>query len=142
MMASPALCTLVCFAALTALLAFTYANYRVALVLTGKAAPNAWTRDAQTWADPAFITRLKHAHLNCVESLPVYAALVLAAYATNQLAIIDGLAYVFLGLRVGQVLLHAISTSSSVVFVRANLWIAQCLIIGYWVLQLCGVITA
>lgn len=138
MMTSPAICTLVCFAALTALLAFAYANYRVVLVLTGKAAANSWTRGAQTWPDPAWVTRLQHAHLNCVENLPVYAALVLAAYATNQLTIIDGLAYVFLGLRAGQVLMHAISTSASLVFVRANLWIAQCLIIGYWVLQLCA----
>ena len=36
MMTSPALCTLLCFAALTVLLAFVYANYRVVLVLTGK----------------------------------------------------------------------------------------------------------
>lgn len=138
MITSPALCTLVCFAALTILLAFTYANYRVFLVLTGKAPANSWTRNAQTWADPAIVTRLQHAHLNCVENLPVYAALVLAAYATNQLAIIDGLAGVFLGLRVAQVLVHAISTSASAVFIRANLWIAQCLIIGYWILKLCG----
>ena len=140
MMISPALCTLLCFAALTLFLAFAYANYRVVLVLTGKTAPNSWTRGAQTWSDPAFITRLQHAHLNCVENLPVFAAVVLAAYATNQLAIIDGLAYVFLGLRLGQVVIHAISTSASFVFVRANLWIAQCLIIGYWVLQLCAVL--
>jgi len=138
MMTSPALCTLVCFAALTGLLAFVYANYRVVLVLTGKAAANSWTRGAQTWADPAIVTRLQHAHLNCVENLPVYAALVLAAYATNQLAIIDGLACVFLGLRVGQTVVHAISASASAVFIRGNLWIAQCLILGYWVLKLCG----
>jgi len=138
MMTSPALCTLVCFAALTGLLAFVYANYRVVLVLTGKAAANSWTRGAQTWADPAIVTRLQHAHLNCVENLPVYAALVLAAYATNQLAIIDGLACVFLGLRVGQTVVHTISASASAVFIRGNLWIAQCLIMGYWILKLCG----
>lgn len=140
MITSPAICALLCFAALTLLLAFAYANYRVVLVLTGKAAPNAWTRGAQTWADPAFITRLQHAHLNCVENLPVFAAVVFAAYATNQLALIDGLAYVFLGLRLGQVLMHAISTSASIVFIRANFWIAQCLIIGYWILKLCGIL--
>lgn len=140
MMTSPALCTLVCFAALTLFLAFAYANYRVVLVLTGKAAANSWTRGAQSWSDPAIVTRLQHAHLNCIENLPVYAALVLAAYATNQLAIIDGLACVFLGLRVGQVLVHAISTSASAVFIRANLWIAQCLIMGYWILKLCAVL--
>ena len=140
MMASPALCTLVYFAALTGLLAFTYAGYRVGLVLTGKAAANSWTRGAQTWTDPALVTRLQHAHLNCVENLPIYAALVLAAYATNQLAIIDGLACVFLGLRLAQVLVHAISTSASAVFIRANLWVAQVMIMAYWVLKLCAIL--
>ncbi len=138
MMTSPALCTLLYFTALTGLLAFAYANYRVVLVLTGKAAANSWTRGSPTWTDPAIVTRLHHAHLNCVENLPVYAALVLVAYATNQLAIIDGLACVFLGLRVGQTLVHTISASASAVFIRGNLWIAQCLILGYWVLKLCG----
>jgi len=135
---SPAICALLCFAALTALLALSYASYRVGLVLTGKASANAWTRGAQTWSDPAFFVRLQHAHLNCVENLPVFAAIVLAAYATNQLAIVDGLAMVFLGLRFGQVLVHAISTSPTMVFIRANLWIAQMLIVAYWIVNLCS----
>lgn len=137
-MLSPAICTLICFAALTAVLAMSYVSYRVGLVLTGKAPANAWTRGAQTWSDPAFVTRLQHAHMNCVENLPIYAAIVLAAYATNQLAIIDGLATVFLGLRVGQVLMHAISTHPTVVFIRANFWIAQMLIVAYWIVKLCA----
>lgn len=140
MMASPALCTLVYFAALTGVLAFIYANYRVALVLTGKAAANSWTRGAQTCTDPALVTRIQHAHLNCVENLPIYAAIVLAAYATNQLAIIDGLACVFLGLRLAQTGVHIISTSATAVFIRANFWIAQMLIVAYWILKLCGIL--
>ena len=135
---SPAICTLICFAALTGILAFSYAGYRVGLVLTGKAKANEWTRGAQTWTDPAFVTRLQHAHLNCVENLPIFAAIVFAAYATNQLALIDGLANIFLGLRVGQVLVHAISANATMVFIRANLWIAQMLIVAYWIINLCS----
>jgi len=135
---SPAICALLCFTALTVILAMSYVSYRVALVLTGKAAANAWTRGAQTWSDPALVTRLQHAHLNCVENLPIFAAIVFAAYATNQLAVVDGLAMIFVGLRLGQVLMHAISTHPTVVFIRANFWIAQMLIVAYWIIKLCG----
>lgn len=128
-----AFCTLLCFAALTAGLAFTYAGYRVVLVLSRKAAANSWTREAETWEDPAIITRIHHAHLNCVENLPVYAAIVLVAYATQQLAVIDGLACIFLGLRLAQTTMHVISANATFVFIRANFWIAQMLIIGYWI---------
>jgi len=135
---SPAICTLLCFAALTAGLALAYVSYRVALVLTRKAAPNAWTRNAQSWQDPAIITRIHHAHLNCVENLPVYAAIVLAGWITQQLAVIDALAGVFLALRLGQSALHVISTAPAFVFIRANFWILQMLITGYWIGRLCG----
>lgn len=135
---SPAICTLLCFAALTALLPLTYAGYRVVLVLSRKAAPNAWTRGAQTWQDPAIITRLQHAHLNCVENLPVYAAVVLGAWATQQLAIVDALAGVFLVLRLAQSGIHVLSTAPAFVFIRANLWILQMLLIVYWIGKLCA----
>lgn len=137
---SPAICTLLCFTALTVALAFGYVGYRVALVLTGKAAANSWTRGAATWQDPALITRLQHAHMNCVENLPVYAAVVLAAFALGQLTVVDQLAGVFLALRLGQSLIHAVSTSPAMVFIRANLYIAQMALIAYWILRLCGVI--
>ena len=135
---SPAICTLLCFTALTILLALSYVSYRVLLVITFKAPANAWTRGTSTREDPAILTRLQHAHLNCLENLPVYAAIVLAAYVTNHLAYVEPLASIFIALRVAQVVIHTISTSPLFVFARANVYLAQVGIMGYWVFKLCG----
>ncbi len=138
MVQSPAICALLGFTALTIALAFGYVGYRIFLVLTLKTAANSWTREAETWKDPAFITRLHHAHLNCIENLPLFAAVVLAAFVTNQLPVIDKLAMIYLGLRLAQSGIHIISTGPAFVFVRANFWVAQTAILAYWVLSLCG----
>lgn len=137
---SPAVCALLCFTLLTAVLAMSYPLQRVAQVLTGKAAANAWTRDQVTASVPAWAVRAQHAHLNCLENLPLFAAVVIAAYLSDQLALIEGLAMIYLGLRVAQSVVHLLSTSPAFVFVRANLWIAQMLILFYWLLRLCQVI--
>lgn len=137
---SPAICALLCFTGLTIALAFGYVGYRIALVLSFKTAANSWTREAETWQDPPLVTRLHHAHLNCVENLPLFAAVVLAAYASGQLAVVDELAMVFLGLRLAQSGVHVISTNATFVFIRANLWVAQMALLVWWVLRLCGTI--
>ena len=135
---SPAICALLCFTGLTLALALSYVSYRVALVITFKAPANAWARNAQSHQDPAVLTRLQHAHMNCLENLPVFAAIVLSAYASQQMAVVEPLAFALLALRLGQVLVHAISTAPAFVFVRANLYLAQVGIMVYWVLKLCG----
>ncbi|MDZ4297657.1 MAG: MAPEG family protein [Moraxellaceae bacterium] len=136
---SPAICALICFTLLTAVLGFAYPLQRIALVLTGKASANAWKRGAQTAVQPAWSVRVQNAHLNCLENLPLFAAVILAAYISDQLAVIEGLAMIYLALRVAQSLVHVISDSASFVFVRANLWVPQMLILFYWLLSLCGV---
>lgn len=135
---SPAICTLLCFTALTLALPLCYAGYRVLVVLTGKAKANAWTRGAQVTPDPAILVRMQHAHLNCLENLPLYAAIVLAAFASNQIAIINTYACLFLGLRLAQTAIHIISASHFFVLIRATLWIGQVVLMGYWILSLCG----
>jgi len=137
---SPAICALICFTALTIALALGYVGYRIFLVLSFKTSANSWTRDAEAWQDPPVIVRIHHAHLNSLENLPLYAAVVLAAYATGQIAVIDSLAMVYLGLRVAQSLVHVISTTPAFVFVRANLWVAQIALLAYWLLKLCGTV--
>ena len=133
---SPAICALLCFTALTVVLALGYVGYRVALVLSFKAAANSWTRGAASHVDPAIVTRVQHAHMNCLENLPVFAAVVFIAYAMGQLALIDELAMVFIGLRVAQSAVHVISTNATMVFIRGNLWLAQMAIIMFWLYQL------
>ena len=111
---SPAICALLGFTALTVVLALGYVGYRVALVLSFKAAANSWTRGAASHVDPAIVTRVQHAHMNCIENLPVFATVVFIAYAMGQLALID----------------------ATMVFIRGNLWLAQMSIIVFWLWQL------
>lgn len=131
---------LLAFTALTFILVAVYVNYRVALVFTGKTAANSWTRGAASWTNPAWATRFEHAHLNCLENLPVYAAVVLAASQLGQLALIDQLAWTYFGFRLAQSLVHIISTNATFVFIRALMLTGQWVILAYWLLKLAGLI--
>lgn len=120
----------------TLLLAVVYVGYRVVLVLTFKEKANAWTRGAIEHVDPAIITRFNHAHLNSLETLPLYAAVVLFAYMQGQLGVLDPLAYVYLGARMAQSVIHVISTAPLMVFLRANALLVQWVLLIYWLVQL------
>ncbi len=137
---APSIAVLLAFTALTFALVAVYVNYRVALVLTGKTAANSWTRGAATWTNPAWTTRFEHAHLNCLENLPVYAAVVLAASLLGQLNLIDGLAWTYFGFRIAQSLVHVINTGPVFVFIRALMLTGQWVILAYWLLKLSGLI--
>jgi uncharacterized MAPEG superfamily protein len=126
---------LLLFAAWTLILMFIYVNYRVMLTFARKKAPNSWTRGQPT-DDPPFIVRAHHAHLNCVENLPVFAAVVLAAYALGKGAIADSLAPYVLYLRLAQSGIHLISISAQAVFVRAIFFTLQALLMLYMIWQL------
>lgn len=112
-----------------------YAGYRLPRAFIGKKPLNSWTR-GQTVDDPAIITRANHAHMNCVENLPVFAAIVLVAFALGKNPVVDAVAVWVLGLRVAQGVVHLIGTSSPLVFVRANLFIAQLALYFYMIWQL------
>ncbi|HBS36295.1 MAG TPA: MAPEG family protein, partial [Parvularcula sp.] len=58
-----------------------------------------------------FGRRLTRAHANCYENLPLAGAVLLYAIATNQTAVTDPLAMIFLGARLAQSLTHLASTS-------------------------------
>ncbi len=130
---------LLSFAALTLGLTAVYVSYRVGLVLSRRTAANSWTRNAPEWKNPAWVTRFEHAHANCLENLPLYAVIVLAASLLGQLPLIDGLAWVYFGFRLAQTGVHVLSTSATFVFIRANLLAGQWVCLIYWLLKLCGV---
>lgn len=123
---------LLLFTAWTLVLMFVYVGYRVALVLAMKKPANSWTRGT-TPDDPAFVTRASHAHLNCVENLPVFAAIVLAAHALGKSPVVDAVAGFFLAARIAQSLVHLAGASHWFVFVRANLFVVQVLLC-FWML--------
>ena len=115
---------LLLFTAWTLTLMLIYVGYRVALVLAMKKPANSWGRDDKT-DDPAFLVRVKHAHLNCHENLPVFAAIVLAAVALNKTPVVDSLAAFVLYARLAQSTVHLIGVNHWLVFIRANLLLVQ-----------------
>ena len=113
---SPTLTALCGFAGWTIILVFVLANYRVSLAMRGERAQ-----------------RLTRAHLNCLEFLPVLAAISLAAVGTDKLSITDPLAMVVLWARVAQSIVHIASVSIPAVLVRATLFVVQLGIALYWI---------
>src|SRR6266404_5732369 len=112
---------LLLFAAWTLALMLTYVFYRTGLVMAGQKRADSWTRGRPT-DDLGFIVRAQHAHMNCVENLPVFAAIVLAAYALGRPAIADHVAPYVLGARVAQSAVHLVGVSHWLVFIRGGLF--------------------
>ncbi|GEP07090.1 hypothetical protein MOX02_51280 [Methylobacterium oxalidis] len=102
------------FAAWTLLTLFgTIGVYRWSRILTGRASIAEWRADLPQGSDR--YQRAMRAHMNCVENLPVYTALVVALVATGlKSPTIDWLAIVILGARVGQTLLHIVLPPTNV----------------------------
>ncbi len=114
----------------TLILALSYATYRLPLVLTGKKAANHWERGKDV-DDPAILIRAKAAHLNSLENLPLFAALVLIAAATGQSDTVNAVASFVVAARIGQSLVHLVGTSFPLVFIRASLFLAQVALMLY-----------
>jgi len=94
-------------------------------ILSGSAQLTDFPAD-QAHGSPAY-RRAVRAHLNCVENLPVYAAIVLAAVAAHvDTPRLDVLADVFFAGRVGQTLVHTLLRETNrTVLVRFLFFLAQ-----------------
>ncbi len=121
----------------TLLLALSYALYRVPLVLMGSKNADHWERGQES-DDPAILQRAKGAHLNCVENFPLFAAVVLAGAALDQMATINAVAAYVLYARIGQSVMHLIGTSFVLILVRATLFLIQVLLVLYMAFGLLG----
>lgn len=117
------------FALWTLVLVFVSVNWRVLEVLRGKGI-NSWGRNDGIPVPP-LVMRMQHAHLNCLENLPIFAVLVFAAAFMGKSAAVDSLACYVLAARVAQSLVHLIGTSQALVFVRATFYVVQVLIFFY-----------
>ncbi len=133
-MISPTALTLTAFITWALLILVLMEVIRSQLVLSGKVVANGFTPD-NAGLSP-FMQRLARAHANCVESLPVFGGLLLVAIVTGHTAITDPLAYVFLGCRFIQSLVHLASTSATAVKVRFTFFAVQMGIGLYWAFQL------
>jgi uncharacterized MAPEG superfamily protein len=126
---------LLLFATWALVLMLTYVFYRTGLVMSGQKRADSWTRGKPT-DDPGFVVRAQHAHMNCVENLPVFAAIVLSAYALGRPAVADGVARYVLGARLAQSTVHLIGVNHTLVFVRGTLFTIQVLLFLYMIWQL------
>ena len=128
---------LLAFAAWTLLTLFgSIGVYRWSRILTGCASVAEWRADLPQGSD--WYKRAVRAHMNCVENLPLYTAIVVALIATGvKSATIDILAIAILAARVGQTLVHiglpptnaAASLRFALFFVQAACMIAIAVLI-------------
>ena len=119
-----ALQALLGFTAWTLLLIVVVFLYRGVRFLGGTPI-NYWPRRAKPEDDMALVRRVEDAHANCMENLPLFAAIVLAAAAMGRIELIAGLAPFVLYARIGQTLAHLAGTGKFHVLVRATFWSVQ-----------------
>ena len=103
---------------------------RARLVVTGRVASNQFTPDNATISP--FMQRLARAHLNCVESLPLFGGLLVVALLTGRTGATDPLAPWLLGARIVQSGIHLASTSNAAVNARFAAFVVQMAIALYW----------
>ena len=97
------------FAAWTLLMVISIGLLRASLVLSGRRASNQFDPGG---ADVSpFSQRLCRVHANCYENLPVFGALIAVALVTGRHGLTDPLAMWVLYARIGQSVVHLISTS-------------------------------
>lgn len=115
---TPTLLALAGFAGWTVLLTFGLFNLRLFNVFSGAKIPlNKFSPSGDDL--PGFGQRFTRAHLNCLETLPIFAALVIAAGLSDQLSVMEGTAMYLLFSRIAQSITHMISTSMPMVLLRA-----------------------
>ncbi|MEE1950630.1 MAPEG family protein [Pseudomonas alcaligenes] len=134
---SPSAIALLGLVAWPLLLMFLIINQRGLLVLGGRMKVNAFTPDGSN-TPSAFGQRLVRSHANCLENLPLQAAVLLYAMHAGQTALTDPLALLLLGARLFQSAMHLISTGPLFVWLRFAGLLAQMLILAWWLLRLSG----
>ena len=118
------------FIAWTLFLLVLMEGIRSKLVLTKARAANSFTPD-NAGLSP-FMQRLARAHANCLEGLPIFGGLMLVALATGRTAVTDPFAFVLLGARIFQSVIHLTSLSSAAVTLRFSAFAVQMVIAVFW----------
>jgi uncharacterized MAPEG superfamily protein len=131
---SNSLLALVGYAAWMLILLGILATLRSALTLSGKREASTFSPDGRDVSP--FSARLCRAHANCYESLPIFAAVVVAAVVSGNAAVTDPLALWVLAARIGQSSVHLASVSNEAVTVRFGLFLVQYVILAWWIVQL------
>ena len=116
------------------LLAFTIGVLRWGLIFSGKAELKSFPGD-QPHGSP-FYRRATRAHANCIENLPVFGAIVLAAEASGTASLtLDALAMGVVAARVCQTSAHLSSGGNVAIGVRFSFLMVQ-LVAFFWMAAL------
>ena len=129
-MSSISFYVLVSLAAWTLALLVLMEVLRTQLVLSKTVRANAFRPDNANLSP--FMQRLARAHANCVESLPVFATLLVAALLAGKTVLTDPLAPWLLAARVVQSSVHLASLSVAAVSLRFAAFAVQIVIAVYW----------
>lgn len=98
--------------------------HRWSLIFSGKAELKSFPGDEPH--GPPFYRRAVRAHANCVENLPVFAVIVLAAQASGAHSpTLDGLSAAVVAARILQTSAHMASGANGVIAVRFTFFIIQ-----------------
>ena len=134
---SASLTALLAFAAWAVFLVFIVLLYRTGIVFAGKRRANSWPRgDKPPTDEPGVITRIGHAHLNALEGLPIFAAIILVAGAAGKFNVTDPVAFWVVAARIAQSVTHTIGVTHWLVFIRANFFAVQLLLYAYMIWRL------
>lgn len=114
---------LLAFCLWTLVLAAIMVTGRSLLVLTGRA--RAHDFPAYQYNPDHFLDRVSRAYLNALETLPLFAALILAAWYTRQLELAISPALWILLARIGQSMVHLIGVNHWLVLVRFSFFLIQ-----------------
>jgi len=118
--------TLLGFALWTLLILFgTVGVYRWSRILSGRTQISHWTADPD--AGTGIYPRAMRAHMNCIENLPVFGAIVFAIdHIHLDTVLIDTLAITVLAARIIQSLVHiAFTQTDGVIFLRFAFYFLQ-----------------
>lgn len=124
------------FALWTLILVLSIATFRTVsdLILKRGIALNCFKPDGSDV--PGFGQRLTRAHLNSLEVLPVFAAVVLIASLAGQMAVLEPTVIYVLYARVAQSIVHIISTSFIAVLIRGTFFVIQVALLACYIWQI------
>nr|WP_136251088.1 MAPEG family protein [Ningiella ruwaisensis] len=80
--------------------------------------------------------RLTRAHLNAIECFPFIGGVLLLAIASDSSVITNGLAFIVLGARIVQSLVHVASVSNVAIILRFVFFLVQFGICAYWLVRI------
>jgi uncharacterized MAPEG superfamily protein len=119
----------------------TIGVYRWARILTGRVPIAEWRVDLPQGSE--WYRRAIRAHMNCVENLPVFAAIVLCVTAAGaEGALVDWLALAVIAARVCQTSVHlSVPQTNAIASVRFGFFLVQVLcMLGLAVIAVCSAV--